>query len=132
MDVEFRQLFSEVSGIGAEQFERKLFSHCLFRHALPFAWLLQKWEPSFFREDFEMLRDIATARNTEEVISELNRFYGRNARDKGILRTAFYLRVSVKRVLRFYRKLSRNATAANLESSLPSETRIPPEVLQRN
>lgn len=113
MDVEFRHLFSEVCGVSGEHFERKLFSKCLFRHALPFAWLLQKWEPEFFREDFEMLRDIATARNTEEVICELNRFFGRNARDKSILRTAFYFRVSGKRVLRLYRQLSRDAAAAS-------------------
>lgn len=111
MDVEFRHLFSEVCGVSGEHFERKLFSKCLFRHALPFAWLLQKWEPEFFREDFEMLRDIATARNTEEVICELNRFFGRNARDKSIMRTAFYFRVSGKRVLRIYREFSRAAAA---------------------
>lgn len=107
MEMEFRQLFSQKSGIAAEQFERKLFYKCLFRHALPFAWLLEKMSPNFFREDFEMLRDVATARNTDEVICELNRFYGRNARDKSFLRPLFYLRISGKRVLRIYRSLTR-------------------------
>lgn len=107
MEVEFRQLFSEKWGISADQFERKLFRKCLFRHAVPFAWLLQKWNTDFFREDFDMLRDVASARNTEEVICEVNRFFGRNARDKSILRTTFYLRISGKRVLRVYRALVR-------------------------
>jgi hypothetical protein len=107
MQVEFRQLFSEQSGAAPDQFERKLFYKCLFRHALPFAWMLEKLSPNFFREDFEMLRDVATARNTEEVICELNRFFGRNARDKSFLRPTFYLRISGKRVLRIYRSLTR-------------------------
>ena len=107
MQMEFRQLFSQKSGTDADQFERKLFYKCLFRHAVPFAWLLKKMNPDFFREDFEMLRDVATARNTEEVICELNRFYGRNARDKSFLRPLFYLRISGKRVLRLYRSLTR-------------------------
>ena len=107
MDVEFRQLFSEKWGLEAGQFERKLFSRCLFRHALPFAWLLRKCDKDFFREDFDMLRDVASARNTDEVICEVNRFYGRNARDKSILRTVFFLRVSGKRVLKVYRSLVR-------------------------
>lgn len=107
MEADFRQLFSERSGVTADQFECKLFRKCLFRHALPFAWLIQRWHPQFFREDFEMLRDVASAHNTDEVICELNRFFGRNARDKNFLRTAFYLRISGKRVLRIYREMTR-------------------------
>src|SRR5688500_2748698 len=109
MELEFRQLYSRKCGVGTEHFEHKLFRKCLFRHAVPFAGLLQRWKPDFFREDYEMLRDIATARNTEEVIGEVNRFFGRNARDKSILRTVFYFRVSGKRVLNVYRKLVREA-----------------------
>jgi hypothetical protein len=108
MDVEFRQLFSEKWGVEAEQFEGKLFYKCLFRHALPFVWLLQKCDKNFFHEDFGMLRDVASARNTDEVICEVNRFFGRNARDKSFLRTVLFLRVSGKRVLRAYRELARD------------------------
>lgn len=109
MEMEFRQLFSQKWGMSADQFERKLFTKCLFRHAVPFAWLLQKWNPDFFREDFDMLRDVANARNTDEVLGEVNRFFGRNARDKNFLRTTFYLRISGKRLLRVYRSLTREA-----------------------
>ncbi len=81
-----------------------MFSRTLFRHAAVFAWVIRN-KPKFFREDLEMLRDIASARNTAEVISELNRFYGRNRRDRSVLRTSFFIRVSGKRVLRMYRAL---------------------------
>ena len=119
MDVEFRQLFSEKWGMAAEQFERKLFYRCLFRHALPFAWLLQICDKNFFREDFEMLRDVASARNTDEVICEVNRFFGRNARDKSFLRTALFLRVSGKRVLQMYRLLTKEDKNAPTETPTP-------------
>ena len=118
MDGDFRQLFSAKWGVGAEQFERKLFYKCLFRHALPFAWLLQKCDKDFFREDFEMLRDVASARNTDEVICEVNRFFGRNARDKSFLRTVLFLRVSGKRVLRVYRSLAKQVKSVSEEATL--------------
>jgi hypothetical protein len=122
MDVEFRQLFSEKRGLDAEQFERKLFYKCLFRHALPFAWLLQKCDKDFFHEDFGMLRDVASARNTDEVICEVNRFYGRNARDKSFLRTVLFLRVSGKRVLQTYRALLKEGTNVSDEAATSAES----------
>lgn len=105
MEADFRQLFCEATGCEPAEFENRMFSMCLFRHATPFSWLIRS-RNEFFREDLEMLRDIASARNTPEVISELNRFYGRNRRDKSILRTRFFIRISGKRVLRMYRELA--------------------------
>jgi hypothetical protein len=107
MEVEFRQLFSEKWGVDAKEFERRLFRKCLFRHALPIAGLIERVDPDFFKEDYEMLRDVASARTTEEVICELNRFFGRNARDRSFWRPNFYLRISGKRVLQIYRALTR-------------------------
>jgi hypothetical protein len=107
MEVEFRQLFSEKWGVDAKEFECRLFRKCLFRHALPFAALIERVDPDFFKEDYEMLRDVASARTTEEVICELNRFFGRNARDRSFWRPNFYLRISGKRVLQIYRSLTR-------------------------
>jgi hypothetical protein len=107
MEAEFRQLFSEKWGVDPAEFERRLFRKCLFRHALPFARLIEKLDSDFFKEDYEMLRDVASARSTEEVICEANRFFGRNARDRSFWRTTFYLRISGKRVLNVYRSLIR-------------------------
>lgn len=61
--------------------------------------------PGFFREDEGFICDLATARSREEVLTELNRFYGRNVRDRNWLRKLFSLRVSGKRVQRLSRKL---------------------------
>lgn len=104
MDGDFRGLFSQAFACAPSDFENVMFSKTLFRHAVPVQWFIRN-KAGFFREDFEMLRDIASARNTPEVICELNRFYGRNRRDKSILRTNFFIRISGKRVLRLYRLL---------------------------
>ena len=104
MEADFRALFSQVYGCSPDEFENQMFSRTLFRHTVLFAWLIRD-KTKFFREDLEMLRDIASAHNTAEVISELNRFYGRNRRDNSLLRTNFFIRVSGKRVLQIYRAL---------------------------
>ena len=85
--------------------ERQLFTRCLHRHARPFAPLLALLRPEFFREDEGFICDLATARSREEVLTELNRFYGRNVRDRNWLRKLFSLRVSGKRVQRLSRQL---------------------------
>ena len=119
MEADFRQLFCDATGCAPADFENLMFSKCLFRHAVPFSWFIQN-KREFFREDLEMLRDIASAHNTPEVVSELNRFYGRNRRDNSILRTQFFIRVSGKRVLRIYREL-----AAARDSEAPLATPEP-------
>ncbi len=107
MEADFRQLFSERYGCEQAQFEERVFKACLFRHSIPFVAVLRRWKPGIFREDYDLARELATTRNTGEVVSELNRFYGRNAREKGFWRTTCYFRISGKRVLRLYRDLVR-------------------------
>jgi hypothetical protein len=72
--------------------------------------LLRKLNSDFFREDLGLIGDLATARSHAEVLTELNRFYGRNVRDRNRLRKSFSLRVSGKRVLRLSRKLFKMAS----------------------
>jgi hypothetical protein len=101
----FRYLFCGHFRCTPEQYEKQLFIRCLHRHARPFARLLTRLNPAFFSEDRGFICDLATARSREEVLTELNRFYGRNVRDRNWLRKAFSLRVSGKRVQRLSRKL---------------------------
>src|SRR5262245_50700439 len=120
MDADFRHIFSEANDCEPSEFESRMFSQCLFPHAVLFTWFIRE-KGQFFREDFEMLREVATARTTKEVICELNRFYGRNKRDKSILRTRFFVRTSGKRVLRIYRQLVAEPAEAPVENKLQSE-----------
>jgi len=117
MGADFRQLCLAISGVKPGDFERWLFRRCLFRHALPFAGLLRRWKPNFFREDLDFVREAGSCHNTRELISELNRFYGRNARDGSFLRTRLLFRVSGKQVLRIYRDLLAQSEAAGAGDS---------------
>jgi hypothetical protein len=104
---DFRTLFCEKFQCPPFEFERQLFQRCLHRHVLPFAAYLQRIHPQFFREDLGLIGDLATAASHAEVLTELNRFYGRNVRDRNWLRKRLSLRISGKRVLKLSRKLFR-------------------------
>lgn len=109
----FKALFCQYFACPAHQYEQQLFSRFLHRHALPLANLLAKCDPDFFREDWGLIRDLATAQTHGEVLTELNRFYGRNVRDRNWFRKRLSLRISGKRVLRLSRKLFRIARQAS-------------------
>jgi hypothetical protein len=103
----FKALFCRQFHCSQEEYEQQLFRRTLNRHAFPFASVLAKVDPDFFREDRDLIRDMATAASHREVVAELNRFFGRNLRDRNWLRKWFSLRISGKRVLRLSRKVFR-------------------------
>ena len=105
MGADFRQLFCQKYGLAPEQFEQKLFWMCLFRHSLPVVYLFCRWKPEIFREDFDLMREVASCRSRGEVVNDLNRFFGRNRRVGGFWRNICLCRVSGKRVLQLYRGL---------------------------
>lgn len=119
MGADFRQLFSEQFGCEEKEFEQRIFNECLFRHSVPVVALLRRCRPELFREDLDLARELAATRDTGEVVSELNRFYGRNARERSFLRTRLYCRISGKRVLKLYRSLIRAAEEGAAERGVP-------------
>jgi hypothetical protein len=104
----FRALFCDKFQCSPQEYEQQMFSRCLHRHTFPVTRFLSKMNPDFFREDTGLIQDLATAGSHGEVLTELNRFYGRNVRDRNWLRKRFSLRISGKRVLRLSRKLFRS------------------------
>lgn len=102
---DFRGLFCLHFHCSIQEFEQQLFSRCLHWHVRPLFRLLRRWNSEFFAEDVGLARDVATAASHGEVLTELNRFYGRNVRDRNWLRKTFSLRLSGKRVLRLSRQL---------------------------
>lgn len=95
----FREAVCDCFGCQPDDYERKVFWRCMHRHALPIAFLIYRVEPGFFREDFDLIREVGRVRNPVMFTTELNYFHGRNARDRSWLRTDFYIRVSGKRLL---------------------------------
>jgi hypothetical protein len=113
MKQSFRSLFCEAYGCAPDEFEQRLFQRCLYRPIVPVAWIILRVSPAFFREDLVFLREVGAATSRSEVVGELNRFYGRNIRDRNWLRKQLAIRVSAKRVLRVYRSLLRAQRSAS-------------------
>lgn len=101
----FKALFCERFECSSLEYESHAFSVGLYRHARPFASLLARWTPEFFEEDTGFIRDLASAASRAEVLTELNRFYGRNVRDRNWVRKVCHLRISGKRIQRLARSL---------------------------
>lgn len=101
----FQSLFCERYQCPVTEFESQLFTKSLYRHARPFARIVAWCVPEFFREDAGFIRDLASTSSRAEVLTELNRFYGRNVRDRNWLRKHCRIRVSGKRIQRLARSL---------------------------
>jgi hypothetical protein len=113
----FKSLFCEAYDCPAQEFEQRLFRRCVHRPALPLALIISRLRPEFFREDLGFLREVGAATTRSEVVGELNRFYGRNVRDRNWVRTTLGIRVSGKHVLEIYRALFRGARRQNAKRS---------------
>jgi hypothetical protein len=101
----FKALVCQQLRCSPQDYEERLFSYCLHLHTRPIARLLSRIDPDFFEEDIGLICDLATAGSHAEVRMELDRFYGRNLRDRNWLRKTFSLRLSGKRVLSLSRRL---------------------------
>lgn len=101
----FKEAFCGHFGCAPERYEMSVFWRALFRHALPFAWLIHWLSPSYFEEDLYLIREVGAMSNSALFKSEVNYFYGRNQRHKSWTRTTFRVRVSGNRMLRLQRRL---------------------------
>jgi hypothetical protein len=101
----FRHACCDWFGCTEAGYESALFWQCLFRHALPIAWIIRRFEPGFFREDFDLIHEVGAMTRPEIFRSEVNYFYGRNLRCKRWLRRVLRVRISGGRLLRLQRQL---------------------------
>lgn len=104
----FQDAFCEKYCCASEDYETEVFWHCLYRHSLPVAWWIFKRDPDFFREDFDLIREVGTMSNPETFRSEVNFFYGRNLRDKNWIRRVFFIRISAKRLIKLKKRIFEN------------------------
>jgi hypothetical protein len=105
----FKEAFCERYRCSPDMYENQVFWRCLYRHALPVAALIYWFNPEFFKEDFDLIREIDKMNSPEVFRSELNFFYGRNLRDKSWIRRTFYIRLSAKRLLKLKNELFSNS-----------------------
>lgn len=103
----FRERFCEHYKCAPERFEEEVFWRCIHWHAGMLARILYSRDPSLFKEDFEFIHELGGIRDPLIFKSELNRFHGRNVRDKGWIRGTFHIRVSAKRVINLKKRIYR-------------------------
>ncbi len=77
----FRTAFCQRAHCDDSRYERALFWRGLYRHAIPFAFLIRMVAPRFFRDDFDFIRYLASDATMEEVNEDIDRFeYGNRVR----------------------------------------------------
>lgn len=101
----FRERFCEYHKCAAADFEERVFWKAMHRHAYFVArWYFRK-DPDIFKEDLEFIHELGGVRDPLIFKTELNRFHGRNVREKGWLRGTFGVRVSGKRIIRIKNRI---------------------------
>lgn len=95
----FREAFCESFACPAASFEREVFWLCLHRHGSLLGKFLFASHPEWFKEDIEFIHEIGSVGHPAVFKNELNRFHGRNVRDRSWLRGTFHIRVSAKRII---------------------------------
>jgi len=103
----FRERFCERFKCAPAKFEEAVFFRCLNRHAWLFARLLFRRDRSIFREDLDFIHELGGIRDPLIFKNEVNRYHGRNVRERGWIRGAFGIRVSGKRVMKLKNRLFR-------------------------
>lgn len=96
----FKDRYCRWRGCAAENFADDCFKLTTSRITRFFAPLLKSRDANFFKEDFDLLREVAEVHSRDELVGELNRFFGRNQRAPWGLRKCFNLRICGWRVLR--------------------------------
>ncbi len=96
----FKEACCDYFHCSPEAYELKVFWRALYRHALPVAFFLYRKNPEFFKEDFELIRELGSINKPSLFTAELNFFHGRNVRDRTWLRADCSIRISGKRLIR--------------------------------
>ncbi|MBI4659717.1 MAG: hypothetical protein HY735_12825 [Verrucomicrobia bacterium] len=96
----FKQAYCEKFHCLEEAYEKEVFWRCLYRHALPFAASIYRKKPEFFREDFDLIREVGNMEDADTFRSEINFYYGRNIRERNWLRRKLCIRLSAKRLMK--------------------------------
>jgi hypothetical protein len=101
----FKLAFCQKFGYVPANYRAEVFWRSLYRHALPVAGILYRLKPEFFKEDFDLIAEIAEMTDPELFKGELNFFFGRNLRDKNWFRRILCIRVSADRLIALKNKV---------------------------
>jgi hypothetical protein len=101
----FQDRFCSRHRIPRDQFNDLLFRKGLFLHARLLAPIATRLWPNFFAEDLQFIQEIANVTCPDIVHFEINRFHGRNVREKRWMRRVARIRMSGRKLQKINRQL---------------------------
>jgi hypothetical protein len=116
----FKEAFCEAFSCSSEQYEERVFWQSIYLHAKVPALLLWGRRATFFKEDLDLLREVANVDCHEVFRMEINRFFGRNRREGSWVRRGFGIRISGKKLMRL-----KNRLGCFQENQAPASTDAP-------
>ena len=103
----FEKLFCRSRSCRAEDLEIKVLWRCLYHSStLPLAWLVLRFDPDFFRADFQMISEIKEATTHSQVRNILSDHHTEFLK-KSFLRNRLKLRVSRTKLISLARAVLR-------------------------
>ena len=93
----FCDLFCKAYCCSPQEFDERLFWHCLYPHAVGLARLLWRLNRAYFEPDLELVRQVKFLTRADEVVLEIEGF--RLHRRAGLLRGLLKVRISGRRLL---------------------------------
>jgi hypothetical protein len=96
----FKNAFCRERNCLVDDFVEKVFWQCLYPHAWPLAWIMRLLlMRRFFQSDFELITSVGESSSMEEVLADISAFRSNPRWRGGLLRRAFRIRVSGKRLV---------------------------------
>jgi hypothetical protein len=98
VDIDFRAAFCERYRCSMEDFDRRVFWKCLYRHALPLAAFLCWTNREFFQPDIDLIHSLASTTTFSEVRAEASFIRHDQRMQSGFLRGTLRIRISGRRL----------------------------------
>lgn len=98
----FEEHYCEATGCTVEEFPRKIFWHCLHRHALPVAPVILLLNDDYFSLDRELIAEVRKAEKMNQVWEEVRQYFV-SPKHEGILRRRANIRLSARRLINLAR-----------------------------
>ncbi len=120
----FAELYSEQERLPVTKVSERLFRQTLYPHAHPIAWIVRRLNRRHFLSDYEFIEEVGHLRSLQDFSLVLGSHIEHPA-NRGLLRRAFRIRISARRMLRIVRAVFGATPTASVQESLQENTLEP-------
>jgi hypothetical protein len=93
----FKDRYIAHYGISAERFSEHVFNRCLYRHAVPVAWLIKSLEPQVFNVDYDLISDVGAVKRRRDF-HDMVSSWATHPDNRGFIRRMGHVRISITRL----------------------------------